>query len=70
MDDIEVRFTARAVAQILEAMSERIKATEAVRRTGVPSDIIFLAIRHGDITGRAAVAGGCRNVAAACSGFE
>lgn len=31
-------------------MSERVKVTEAVRRTGVAGPTIFLAIRHGDIT--------------------
>ena len=31
-------------------MAERVKVTEAVRRTGVPGTVIFLAIRHGEIT--------------------
>ena len=31
-------------------MAERVKVTEAVRRTGVPGTAIFLAIRHGEIT--------------------
>lgn len=31
-------------------MAERVKLTEAVRRTGVPGTEIFLAIRHGEIT--------------------
>ncbi|MGH9225754.1 MAG: hypothetical protein ACRD2W_18650 [Acidimicrobiales bacterium] len=32
------------------AMAERVKVTEAVRRTGVPGTVVFLAIRHGEIT--------------------
>ena len=31
-------------------MAERIKVTEAVRRTGVPGDVIFLTIRRGEIS--------------------
>ncbi|MGI9033010.1 MAG: hypothetical protein ACR2HY_04905 [Acidimicrobiales bacterium] len=31
-------------------MAERVKVTEAVRRTGVPGAVVFLAIRHGEIT--------------------
>ena len=31
-------------------MAERVKVTEAVRRTGVPGDVIFLAIRHDEIS--------------------
>ncbi len=31
-------------------MAERVKVTEAVRRTGVPGTVIFLAIRHCEIT--------------------
>ena len=31
-------------------MADRLKVTEAVRRTGVPGTAIFLAIRHGEIT--------------------
>jgi len=31
-------------------MAERVKVTEAVRRTGVPGTVIFVAIRHGEIT--------------------
>ena len=31
-------------------MAERVKVTEAARRTGVSGTAIFLAIRHGDIT--------------------
>ena len=31
-------------------MAERVKITEAVRRTGVPGDVIFLAIRHNGIS--------------------
>jgi hypothetical protein len=31
-------------------MAERVKVTEAVRRTGVPGDVIFLTIRHGKIS--------------------
>jgi hypothetical protein len=31
------------------SMSERVKVTEAVRRTGVPGPTIFLAIAHGRI---------------------
>ncbi len=31
-------------------MTERVKVTEAVRLTGVSGTVIFLAIRHGDIT--------------------
>ena len=31
-------------------MTERVKVTEAVRRTGVSGTAIFLAIRHGDIS--------------------
>jgi hypothetical protein len=31
-------------------MAERVKVTEAVRRTGVPGDVIFLAIRYGEIS--------------------
>jgi hypothetical protein len=31
-------------------MADRVKATEAVRRTGVPRTDIFLAIRSGRIT--------------------
>lgn len=31
-------------------MAERVKVTEAVRRTGVPGTVIFLAIRHGELT--------------------
>jgi hypothetical protein len=93
VDDIEIRFTEREVAQILWVLSEaadraheahalsdvaliedtlrmvrnrstavvpssryalhmveRVKVTEAVRRTGVPGTAIFLAIRHGEIT--------------------
>lgn len=34
----------------LGAMAERVKVTEAVRRTGVPGDVIFLAIRHDEIS--------------------
>jgi hypothetical protein len=34
----------------LEEGSERVKVTEAVRRTGVPGDVTFLALRHGAIT--------------------
>ena len=30
-------------------MAEHVKITEAVRRTGVPGDVIFLAIRHNEI---------------------
>lgn len=33
-------------------MSERVKVTEAVRRTGVPGPAIFLAIAHGRISTR------------------
>ena len=29
---------------------ERVSVPEAVRRTGVPGDRIYLAIRHGEIT--------------------
>ena len=31
-------------------VSERIKVSEAVRRTGVPGTAIILAIRHGEIS--------------------
>ncbi|MEY2432230.1 MAG: hypothetical protein QOC92_1955 [Acidimicrobiaceae bacterium] len=31
-------------------MAERVKVTEAARRTGVSGTAIFLAIRHGDIS--------------------
>jgi hypothetical protein len=31
-------------------MADRVKVTEAVRRTGVPGTAIFLAIRHGELT--------------------
>ena len=31
-------------------MAERVKVTEAVRVTGVPGTVIFLAIRHGEIS--------------------
>ena len=31
-------------------MTERVKVTEAVRRTGVTGTTILLAIRHGEIT--------------------
>jgi len=31
-------------------MADRVKVTEAVRRTGVPGTAIFLAIRYGEIT--------------------
>lgn len=31
-------------------MDDRVKVTEAVRLTGVPGTVIFLAIRHGEIT--------------------
>jgi hypothetical protein len=31
-------------------MAERVKVTEAVRRAGVPGDVIFLAIRHDEIS--------------------
>ncbi len=31
-------------------MAERVKVTEAVRRTGVLGTVIFLAIRHGELT--------------------
>ncbi len=31
-------------------MTDRVKVTEAVRRTAVPGDVIFLAILHGEIT--------------------
>jgi hypothetical protein len=31
-------------------VSERVSVPEAVRRTSVPGDVIFLAIRHGEIT--------------------
>ena len=34
----------------LAVMAERVKVTEAVRRTGVPGTVIFVAIRHGEIT--------------------
>jgi hypothetical protein len=30
--------------------SAHLKVTEAVRRTGVPGDVIFLAIRHDEIS--------------------
>jgi hypothetical protein len=30
--------------------TERVSVPEAVRRTGVPGDVIFLAIRHGEIS--------------------
>jgi hypothetical protein len=30
-------------------MAERVKVTEAVRQTGVPGTVIFLAIRHGEL---------------------
>jgi len=33
-----------------EHMSERVKVTEAVRRTGVPGPTIFMAIAHGQIS--------------------
>lgn len=64
MDEIQIRFTEHEVAKILwavrpgripvaryrRAMAERVKVTEAVRRTGVPGTVIFLAIRHREIT--------------------
>ena len=31
-------------------MTDRLKVTEAARRTGVSGTVIFLAIRHGEIT--------------------
>lgn len=31
-------------------MADRVKVTEAVRRTGIPGAVIFLAIRHGELT--------------------
>ena len=31
-------------------MAERVNVTEAVRRLGAPGTVIFLAIRHGEIT--------------------
>ena len=31
-------------------MAQRVRITEAVRRTGVPGDVIFLAIRHNEIS--------------------
>ena len=34
----------------LGAMAERVKVTDAVRSTGVPGDVIFLAIRRGEIS--------------------
>lgn len=34
----------------LGPVAERVKVTEAVRRTGVPGDVIFLAIRHEEIS--------------------
>jgi hypothetical protein len=36
--------------ETLRAMPERVKVTEAVRRAGVPGDVIFLAIRHDEIS--------------------
>ena len=33
-------------------MTQRVKVTEAVRRTGVPGTTILLAIRHGEISTR------------------
>jgi hypothetical protein len=30
--------------------NERVSVPEAVRRVGVPGDVIFLAIRHGEIS--------------------
>ncbi len=37
-------------SRTLGAMAERIKVTGAVRHTGVPGDVIFLAIRHDEIS--------------------
>ena len=34
----------------MTTMSQRVKVSEAVRRTGVSGTTIFLAIRHGEIT--------------------
>ncbi|MGH8999414.1 MAG: hypothetical protein ACRDY7_08490 [Acidimicrobiia bacterium] len=31
-------------------MADRVKVTEAARSTGVPGTVIFLAIRHGEIS--------------------
>lgn len=38
-----------ALSGTLDVMAERVKVTEAVRRTGVPGTVIFLAIRHGEL---------------------
>ena len=36
----------------MNKMTQRVKVTEAVRRTGVPGTTILLAIRHGEISTR------------------
>ncbi len=49
---VRERFDRRSPESLgtLDVMAERVKVTEAVRRTWVPGTVIFLAIRHGELT--------------------